>query len=237
MIAMALACEPRTADRRRADDGARRHDPGADPRALDDLQRELGMAVLLITHDLGVVAQHRRPRGRDVRGRIVEQATTVELFAQPMHPYTRGLLASIPRRATAAGRLNGHPRLGAALTDLPAGCAFAPAARWRPLAAKRCAPTLVAACDGRHGRLPRGRRRWLIRMSLLSLVDLRVTFPRRGGVVRAVDGVARVIARARPSGWSASRAAASPPSARRRSAARAGDVGIDPCSTGHDIGR
>ena len=90
MIAMAIAGKPDAADRRRADDRARRDDPGADPRAAARLQREHGMAMLLITHDLGVVAELCDDVIVMYAGRVVEQAPVDELFAEPRHPYTRG---------------------------------------------------------------------------------------------------------------------------------------------------
>jgi oligopeptide/dipeptide ABC transporter ATP-binding protein len=84
-------------------------------------------------------------------GRIVEQATTAQLFAQPLHPYTRGLLASIPRPGAGGdARLNEIPGLVPALTDMPAGCAFRPRC---PIATARCEavrPELVAVGEARR---------------------------------------------------------------------------------------
>ena len=85
-----------TADRRRADHGARRHNPAADPRAGRTLHAETGMAVVWVTHDLGVVARLVDRVAVMYAGRIVELASTRDIFARPPHPYTAALLASLP---------------------------------------------------------------------------------------------------------------------------------------------
>ena len=135
MIAMALACEPRLLI---ADEPTTALDVTIQAQILDlidDLKRGTGMGVLLITHDLGVVAQHSQRVAVMYAGRIVEQARTEDLFAAPNHPYTRGLLASIPQPGQPAERLNEIPGLVPALDDMPSGCAFAPRC---PLAGERC---------------------------------------------------------------------------------------------------
>ncbi|MFO1318718.1 MAG: ABC transporter ATP-binding protein [Burkholderiales bacterium] len=126
MIAMALACEPKLLI---ADEPTTALDVTIQAQILDlldELKTRTGMAVLLITHDLGVVAQHSQRVAVMYAGRIVEQAPTRALFEQPRHPYTRGLLASIPRAGATAARLAEIPGLVPALTAMPAGCAFAP---------------------------------------------------------------------------------------------------------------
>ena len=85
------------ADRRRADDRTRRDDPGSDPGASADLQRDYGMSILLITHDLGVIAEICDRVAVMYAGRIVEQAPINALFDDPEHPYTLGLMNAIPR--------------------------------------------------------------------------------------------------------------------------------------------
>jgi len=97
-----------------------------------ELQHKLGTAVILITHDLGVVAETAQRVIVMYAGRKVEEAAVEELFARPLHPYTVGLMASIPRlglirgETEASERLQEIPGIVPPLTDLPPGCAFAP---------------------------------------------------------------------------------------------------------------
>ena len=133
MIAMALACNPKVLI---ADEPTTALDVTIQAQILDiivDLQRKLGTAIILITHDLGVVAETAQRVIVMYAGRKVEEAPVDELFARPQHPYTRGLLASIPRLPLMRGeqddtgeRLQEIPGMVPALTDLPAGCVFAP---------------------------------------------------------------------------------------------------------------
>jgi peptide/nickel transport system ATP-binding protein len=133
MIAMALACHPKVLI---ADEPTTALDVTIQAQILAiilDLQRELGTAVILITHDLGVVAETAQRVIVMYAGRKVEEAPVAELFAHPQHPYTRGLMGSMPRlpamrgaAETPAERLPEIPGMVPALLDLPAGCAFAP---------------------------------------------------------------------------------------------------------------
>jgi peptide/nickel transport system ATP-binding protein len=133
MIAMALACNPKVLI---ADEPTTALDVTIQAQILDiilDLQHELGTAVVLITHDLGVVAETAQRVIVMYAGRKVEEAPVEELFANPQHPYTRGLMASIPRLSLMRGdnadvdaRLQEIPGMVPALTDLPEGCVFAP---------------------------------------------------------------------------------------------------------------
>jgi peptide/nickel transport system ATP-binding protein len=133
MIAMALACNPKVLI---ADEPTTALDVTIQAQILDiilDLQRKLGTAIILITHDLGVVAETAQRVIVMYAGRKVEEAPVDELFARPQHPYTHGLMASIPRldlmrgeEAGASGRLQEIPGMVPALTNLPAGCVFAP---------------------------------------------------------------------------------------------------------------
>jgi peptide/nickel transport system ATP-binding protein len=133
MIAMALACHPKVLI---ADEPTTALDVTIQAQILAiilDLQRELGTAVILITHDLGVVAETAQRVIVMYAGRKVEEASVDDLFAHPQHPYTHGLMASIPRLAamlgsgeTAPERLQEIPGMVPALTDLPPGCIFAP---------------------------------------------------------------------------------------------------------------
>jgi peptide/nickel transport system ATP-binding protein len=133
MIAMALACKPKVLI---ADEPTTALDVTIQAQILNlivDLQRSLGTAVILITHDLGVVAETADRVLVMYAGRKVEEADVVDLFAHPLHPYTQGLLASVPQLMLGADadtdneeRLAEIAGIVPALTDLPAGCAFAP---------------------------------------------------------------------------------------------------------------
>jgi peptide/nickel transport system ATP-binding protein len=92
---------------------------------LRDLRQRMGLALLLITHDLGVVARMADRVAVMYAGRIVEEAPVRALFRDPKHPYTRGLLASTPG-AAAGTRLTGIPGAVPRPGSLPPGCAFAP---------------------------------------------------------------------------------------------------------------
>jgi peptide/nickel transport system ATP-binding protein len=133
MIAMALACNPKVLI---ADEPTSALDVTIQAQILDligKLQRDLGTAVILITHDLGVVAETAERVIVMYAGRKVEEAVVGELFARPLHPYTRGLMRSIPRLALmrreagpAVERLQEIPGMVPALSNLPQGCVFAP---------------------------------------------------------------------------------------------------------------
>ncbi len=127
MIAMALSCNPELLI---ADEPTTALDVTIQAQILEiirDLQKELGMAVAYITHDLGVIAGMTERVLVMYAGRIVEEASTEELFENPRHPYTIGLLNSIPRLDEERGRRL-HPIRGLppSLIDLPPRCAFAP---------------------------------------------------------------------------------------------------------------
>ncbi|RTM13336.1 MAG: ABC transporter ATP-binding protein [Bradyrhizobiaceae bacterium] len=139
MIAMALACRPALLI---ADEPTTALDVTIQAQILAlilDLQKELGTGLVLITHDLGVVAQTAQRVIVMYAGRKVEEASVEALFAAPKHPYTRGLMASIPAVPTpgiaAPARLNEIPGTVPSLVRLPKGCAFAPRCK---LAIKRC---------------------------------------------------------------------------------------------------
>jgi peptide/nickel transport system ATP-binding protein len=142
MIAMALACEPALLI---ADEPTTALDVTIQAQILDlidESKTRVGMGVLLITHDLGVVAQHAQHVAVMYAGRIVEQAPTAALFAAPRHPYTRGLLASIPRPGARVERLAEIAGLVPALTEMPAGCAFAPRCAHAHAACRASVPAL-----------------------------------------------------------------------------------------------
>ena len=126
MIAMALACEP---DILIADEPTTALDVTIQAQILElmkSLQQELGMAIILITHDLGVVAQMCDEVIVMYAGSICEQGTADEIFYNPCHEYTKGLLKSIPSAETAGKRLEPITGTPIDLLNMPKGCAFAP---------------------------------------------------------------------------------------------------------------
>jgi peptide/nickel transport system ATP-binding protein len=139
MIAMALACRPALLI---ADEPTTALDVTIQAQILAlmvDLQQRLGTGLILITHDLGVVAQTAQRVIVMYAGKKVEEATVEALFENPRHPYTRGLMASMPEvitlEAKPDARLTEIPGMVPSLTNLPPGCAFAPRCK---LAIDRC---------------------------------------------------------------------------------------------------
>ena len=127
VIAIALACGPELVI---ADEPTTALDVTIQAQILqliNDLQRDLGMSVILITHDLGVIAETCDEVCVMYAGRIVERASAKEVFANPRHAYTQGLLNSIPRlNGTPKTELNSIDGMVPALKDLKPGCRFAP---------------------------------------------------------------------------------------------------------------
>ena len=131
MIAMALACDPVLLI---ADEPTTALDVTIQAQILNlvsDLRERTQTAVLLITHDLGVVADSCDRVAVMYAGNIVEQATTDEIFHNPKHPYTMGLLKSIPVIGERTDRLDVIPGVVPSLIDLPPGCRFAPRCKQR----------------------------------------------------------------------------------------------------------
>ena len=129
MIAMALACQPKLLI---ADEPTTALDVTIQAQILDLLQEmktRFGMAIMLITHAMGVVAETAQRVAVMYAGKVVEEAPVGELFARPLHPYTRGLIRSIPRLDVAEGarsRLHAIPGSVPSLVDPTPGCRFAP---------------------------------------------------------------------------------------------------------------
>jgi oligopeptide/dipeptide ABC transporter ATP-binding protein len=151
MIAMALACNPSLI---LADEPTTALDVTIQAQILElmrSLSRKLGVAMLIITHNLGVVARYADRVNVMYAGRIIERATAAELYANPRHPYTLGLLRSVPRldepRRARLAPIEGQPP---DLTRLPAGCSFAPRCSYRVARCEKEAPVLEAAGSGEH---------------------------------------------------------------------------------------
>ena len=144
MIAMALACDPKLLI---ADEPTTALDVTVQAQILDlmrQLKEQTGTAIILITHDLGVVAEMAQRVAVMYAGRIVEQASVADLFARPQHPYTQALLGSMPRLVTARDKSSGRKRLAEIRGVVPAltrkidGCIFAP----------RCAHAMPVCKEG-----------------------------------------------------------------------------------------
>jgi peptide/nickel transport system ATP-binding protein len=156
MIAMALACEPELLI---ADEPTTALDVTIQAQILDlmrALQADTGTAIILITHDLGVVAEMCDRVAVMYAGEIVEQTDVASLFANPKHPYTRGLIASVPVLGEVRNELATIPGSVPNLIDLPPACRFAPRCRERvEKAVPHCEdihPTLQTLPDGHQVR-------------------------------------------------------------------------------------
>ncbi|MEU6171068.1 ABC transporter ATP-binding protein [Streptantibioticus parmotrematis] len=135
MIAMAMALEP---DLIIADEPTTALDVTVQAQVMDllaELRQEMGMGLILITHDLGVVADVADRIAVMYAGRIVETAPVHDIYRAPAHPYTKGLLESIPRLDRKGKELYAIRGLPPSLTDVPPGCAFNPRC---PMARERC---------------------------------------------------------------------------------------------------
>lgn len=151
MIAMALICNPALLI---ADEPTTALDVTIQAQVLDlitDLQKQLGMAILFITHDLGVIRQVADDVAVMYAGRVVEKASTEELFSHPMHPYTLGLMAS----RTDASRVSAQDRHLPCIPgnvpfpdQLPPGCAFAPRCNCMEASCDAAMPELVEVVPG-----------------------------------------------------------------------------------------
>jgi oligopeptide/dipeptide ABC transporter ATP-binding protein len=127
MIAMAIACSPALI---LADEPTTALDVTIQAHILEllsQIQEDMGMAMILVTHDLGLIAERTHDVAVMYAGKIVELADTKELFTHPLHPYTRGLMDSVPRPGGGKrSRLATIPGAVPRLSDLPSGCRFAP---------------------------------------------------------------------------------------------------------------
>jgi oligopeptide/dipeptide ABC transporter ATP-binding protein len=131
MIAMALAMTPELLI---ADEPTTALDVTIQAQILDlirEMRERLSTAVILITHDLGIIAEMADRVAVMYAGRVVEQADVEDLFEFPLHPYTQGLIGSIPVLGRVADRLDVIPGSVPNLVNLPSGCQFAPRCRLR----------------------------------------------------------------------------------------------------------
>jgi peptide/nickel transport system ATP-binding protein len=147
VIAMALACEPKLLI---ADEPTTALDVTIQKqilRLIDELRARLGMAVILVTHDLGVIAGHADRVAVMYAGKIVETSPTRELFANPRHPYTEALFRSLPENVDPDRELFAIPGLPPDLSDPPPGCRFAARCSY---ATEQCHTEQPALTDGDH---------------------------------------------------------------------------------------
>jgi peptide/nickel transport system ATP-binding protein len=164
MIAMALSCGPKLLI---ADEPTTALDVTIQAQILEllaDMKSRFGMAVMLITHAMGVVAETAQRVVVMYAGRVIEEAPVDELFANPRHPYTQGLIRSIPhidRAATSKKRLEAIPGVVPSLITPPPGCRFAPRCRYAMPACRLAVPPLLdiggghkVACILEPGTLP-----------------------------------------------------------------------------------
>jgi peptide/nickel transport system ATP-binding protein len=144
MIALALACNPEVLI---ADEPTTALDVTIQAQSIDllrSLQQKLGMGIVMITHDLGVVAECCDRVVVMYAGRKVEEAPVAELFDRPLHPYTRALMASMPSMNTSAERLAEIPGMVPAPSELGQGCSFAPRCAYATERCRRETPGLDA---------------------------------------------------------------------------------------------
>src|SRR6266851_4984591 len=149
MIAMAIACNPRLLI---ADEPTTALDVTIQAQILDlllKLQRERGMALILITHNMGVVAETAQRVSVMYAGQVVEERSAAALFAAPQHPYTAALLAALPERSTGETRLATIPGVVPGLHDRPVGCLFHPRCLYANAHCRAVQPELRPWLDGK----------------------------------------------------------------------------------------
>ena len=160
LIAMALACHPKLL---LADEPTTALDVTIQAEILellDELQRKLGMAVLLITHNLGIVAERTRRVYVMYAGQIVEEAPTEQLFARPSHPYTEGLMGAVPSLDERKARLEAVPGQVPPATAWPLGCRFHPRCAFAWARCRNEMPQLLEVEPGHRARC------WLVQEPL-----------------------------------------------------------------------
>ena len=154
MIAMAMSCEPKLLI---ADEPTTALDVTIQAQILalmEDIRNRLNTGILLITHDLGVVAETCSRVIVMYAGNIVEEAPVKELFANPQHPYTEGLIASVPRLGKRLHRLPSIPGSVPDLSVMPEGCRFAPRCKYAQDSCKQKLPELQTVAEGHRCACP-----------------------------------------------------------------------------------
>jgi dipeptide transport system ATP-binding protein len=148
MIAMAISCNPRLLI---ADEPTTALDVTIQAQILDllrNLQRERGMALVLITHNMGVVSEMARRVAVMYAGQVMEERPVAQLFADPQHPYTEALLSALPERGPAGHRLATIPGVVPGVFDRPSGCLFAPRCAYATAHSMAVRPELRPWQDG-----------------------------------------------------------------------------------------
>ena len=154
MIAMAMSCEPKLLI---ADEPTTALDVTIQSQILalmEDIRNRRNTGILLITHDLGVVAETCSRVIVMYAGNIVEEAPVKELFANPQHPYTEGLIASVPRLGKRLHRLPSIPGSVPDLSVMPEGCRFAPRCKYAQDSCKQKLPELQTVAEGHRCACP-----------------------------------------------------------------------------------
>ncbi len=154
MIAMALACRPKLMI---ADEPTTALDVTTQAQIMDlmhELKAEIGTSIIIVTHDLGVVAQSCQEVAVMYTGRVVEYAAVEAIFAEPLHPYTKGLMLSVPRKGDSLRDKKLHAIAGSVpdLRRLPGGCTFNPRCPEVMDICRREEPPVVKAAGGRSVR-------------------------------------------------------------------------------------
>lgn len=151
MIAMALSCQPELLI---ADEPTTALDVTIQAQILDELkrlQKQTGTAIMLITHDLGVVADMAQKVLVMYAGKVVEYADTIDIFSRPLHPYTEGLLKSIPRLNQSVEKLHVIDGMVPSLSQMPKGCRFCPRCEYATKYCHEYEPPMLV-CDNRKVR-------------------------------------------------------------------------------------
>jgi oligopeptide/dipeptide ABC transporter ATP-binding protein len=150
MIALALVTSPKLLI---ADEPTTALDPTVQARVLEllrDLQEQFGLAIVFITHDLGVVAEMSDELAVMYAGQVVEQGTTAEIFRRPLHPYTEGLLKSLPQQQGHRDRLVSIRGTVPSPFEWTSGCRFAPRCDYADVGCQENAPEVVTLGERRH---------------------------------------------------------------------------------------